>query len=162
MNTFVENRVVSSLAMAGAMGMLAFGGWLRGVVAPQMSAPAALSRGDQERLEHSVSASLFGELRGGLADYLWMKADRLLHNGVEMRALTVSEKQDGRRFHASVAASEGSAAPGSTKRARPRSSRTVRPTGAGSWATWSVRSSRIWTSATTTTGTSARRPPSSA
>jgi hypothetical protein len=33
-----------------------------------------------------------------MADYLWLKADRLMHNGVEMRSLTQSEQNDGRRW----------------------------------------------------------------
>jgi hypothetical protein len=69
------------------------GAQLSRVMAPQMQAPAAMSWEDQERVEHSAAASLFGELRGGVADYLWMKADRLVHNGVEIRALTDNEKR---------------------------------------------------------------------
>jgi hypothetical protein len=90
-------------ALVGLSGLLTSGGWLRVAVAPQMQAPVALTRADRERLERTASASLFGELRGGMADYLWMKAERLLHNGVETRALTDAEKQDARRWHSQEA-----------------------------------------------------------
>jgi hypothetical protein len=53
-----------------------------------------------------ASGSLFGELRGGLADYLWLKADRILHDGVDMRGLTRAEQRNDRRWRASHAAGE--------------------------------------------------------
>src|SRR5947209_18859783 len=84
----LATRAGSLLLVAG---LLALGGWVRQTVTPQMDAPQSLGSEDQERLEHVASASLLGELRGSFADYLWMKADRLIHNGVEMRALTASE-----------------------------------------------------------------------
>jgi hypothetical protein len=56
-----------------------------------------MGRGERERVARAPSASLFGELRGGFADYLWMKADRLFHNGVELRSLTNAEERDARR-----------------------------------------------------------------
>jgi hypothetical protein len=71
-----------------------------------MRAPQSLTRADQDRLEKTASASLFGELRGGMADYLWLKADRVLHNGVEMRAMTTGERAGGRRARASHAHGE--------------------------------------------------------
>jgi tetratricopeptide (TPR) repeat protein len=93
-------------AAVGVIGVLTLGAWARGTASPYLQAPQALSRADQERLDHVASASLFGELRGGLADYLWMKADRVLHNGVETRALTRAEERSGRRWRASSAAGE--------------------------------------------------------
>lgn len=107
MNTRVlEYRVGVAAVVAG---LLSLGGWVRSNVAPQLGAPQALTRADQEKLEHTASASLFGELRGGLADYLWLKADRLVHNGVEMRALTSSEQHEGRRWRSSEAHGEKTA-----------------------------------------------------
>jgi tetratricopeptide (TPR) repeat protein len=93
-------------AAAGAISLLTLGAWSRGTAAPYLAAPQSLSRADQEKLEHAASASLFGELRGGLADYLWLKADRVLHNGVETRALTPAEQRGGRRWRASSAPDE--------------------------------------------------------
>jgi hypothetical protein len=90
-------------AVVLAAGLMTLGGWLRAGVAPHMEAPQALSDVDQEHLEQAAPASLFGELRGSLADYLWMKADRLVHNGVEMRALTLSERRRTDRWRASQA-----------------------------------------------------------
>lgn len=79
-------------------GLLGLAGAIRQCVGPALRAPQALTRADRERMEQSASASLFGELRGGMADYLWIKAERLLHNGVEMRALTTREQGDKRRW----------------------------------------------------------------
>jgi hypothetical protein len=92
------------LGVALAVGaLLAAGGWVRGAVQPEVEATHAFSLEDQERLEHSASASLLGEVRGGVADYLWMKADRLVHNGVEMRALTATELRGQNRWRSSEA-----------------------------------------------------------
>jgi hypothetical protein len=95
---------------AGALlllaGLLVAGGQLREVLAPQMEAPPALGSEDQERLEHVASASLLGELRGSFGDYLWLKADRLIHNGVDMRALTPSELRHQTRWRSSNAAGQ--------------------------------------------------------
>jgi tetratricopeptide (TPR) repeat protein len=96
-----------SLQRAGAAllaaGLVLTGGWLRAAVTPQMDAPQALSDIDQEHLETAAPASLFGEVRGSVADYLWMKADRIIHNGVEMRALTLSERRQRERWRSSQA-----------------------------------------------------------
>ncbi len=93
-------------AAAAVAGLVALGGEIRQAVTPDMEAPMALSLGEQERLDHAPSASLLGELRGGFADYLWLKADHLVHNGVEMRALTVAEERDQHRWHASEASGQ--------------------------------------------------------
>jgi hypothetical protein len=96
----------SLAAAAGAVCLLAMGVWARSVAAPHLTAPSALGHADQDRLDQSASGSLFGELRGGLADYLWLKADRILHNGVDMRGLTRAEQHDSRHWRASNAAGE--------------------------------------------------------
>lgn len=99
----VMNRIT---AVAGAVCLLAAGGWLRGVVTPAVEVSQAPGWSDMARIDESASASLLGELRGGFADYLWMKADRLVHNGVELRALTEAEKRDARRWQATEAAGQ--------------------------------------------------------
>jgi hypothetical protein len=97
-NHFLHGCVGSISAAVGICGLLVLGGVLRGAVGPVMGGPVALTRGDRERMEASASASLFGEIRGGLSDYLWIKAERVLHNGVEMRALTAREQKNPRRW----------------------------------------------------------------
>jgi len=92
---FAPTRTVAAVAVSF---ILIGGGAIRSTVEPLVRGPEALSLADRRQVERSASASLFGELRGGLADYLWLKADRLLHNGVEMRAVTPSEEKDGRRW----------------------------------------------------------------
>jgi tetratricopeptide (TPR) repeat protein len=102
----MKNWQYSSCLLPVTLCLLAAGGGLRQAVEPQMGAPPALSWEDRERLEESATASLFGELRGGIADFLWLKADRLVHNGVETRALTNTEKRSHERHHASEAHGE--------------------------------------------------------
>ncbi|MBC7807803.1 MAG: hypothetical protein H7145_16845 [Akkermansiaceae bacterium] len=53
---------------------------------------AGMSPQMQERLEESASTSLFGQFRSSAADFLWLKVDKYLHNGVELRGLTEQEK----------------------------------------------------------------------
>jgi hypothetical protein len=102
-----QDAALASTIALGICGLLVLGGAVRQRVEPAMRGPQALTRADRERMEHTASASLFGELRGGLADYLWIKADRLLHNGVEMRALTDGEQQDPRRWRVEHVHDEG-------------------------------------------------------
>jgi hypothetical protein len=101
MNNLAVTRKAGALVLAG--GLVILGGWLHATVAPQMDAPQALSDVDQEHLETAAPASLFGEMRGSVADYLWMKADRIIHSGVEMRALTLSERRRSERWRSSQA-----------------------------------------------------------
>jgi tetratricopeptide (TPR) repeat protein len=102
----IAHSFQKTAAVVGAVGMLAAGGWLRCIVMPEMELTQGPGWSDLEPLEESASASLLGELRGSFADYLWMKADRLVHNGVELRALTTSEKGDSRRWQANEAAGQ--------------------------------------------------------
>jgi hypothetical protein len=91
-------------ALAGVGCLLFAGGWLREAATPTLEASQAPGWSDLDQVDESASASLLGELRGGFADYLWMKADRLVHNGVELRALTHAERRDARRWQATQAA----------------------------------------------------------
>jgi tetratricopeptide (TPR) repeat protein len=76
-------------------GVLAAGGALSRQIQPQIDAKVGMTQAQQERIEKLASASLFGQFRSSMADFLWMKADRYLHNGVEFRGMTDSEKQTG-------------------------------------------------------------------
>ncbi len=53
---------------------------------------AGMSPRMQENLEQSATASLFGQFRSSMADFLWLKVDKYLHNGVDLRGLTADEK----------------------------------------------------------------------
>lgn len=52
---------------------------------------AGLSPKMQERMDKSATASLFGQFRSSMADFLWLKVDKYMHNGVELRGLTAQE-----------------------------------------------------------------------
>jgi tetratricopeptide (TPR) repeat protein len=93
-------------ALAGIGCLLAAGAWVRQAVTPTLGSTPSPRMADLDSLEHSPSASLLGEVRGGFADYLWMKAERLVHSGVETRAMTAAEQQDEKRWHNSVAPGE--------------------------------------------------------
>ncbi len=69
-------------------------GKLAQFVAPQLKAPAGLTLHQQEELEESAVASVFGEFRSSVADFLWLEADRYLHAGVATRGQLETEKQD--------------------------------------------------------------------
>jgi hypothetical protein len=47
----------------------------------------------QERVDKSATASLFGQFRSSVADFLWLKVDKYMHNGVELRGLTEMEEK---------------------------------------------------------------------
>ena len=51
-----------------------------------------LSAATRERLDKSAAVSLFGQFRSSVADFLYLKVDKYLHNGVDLRGLTSSEK----------------------------------------------------------------------
>jgi hypothetical protein len=60
---------------------------------PDLGAPVAMSRSQQEKLEQVASASLFGQFRSNISDFLWLKVDKYLHNGIDLRGLTKEEKE---------------------------------------------------------------------
>ena len=60
---------------------------------PDLAAPTAMSTSQQEKLEQVASASLFGQFRSSMSDFLWLKVDKYLHRGVDMRGLTKEEKE---------------------------------------------------------------------
>ena len=73
---------------------LILAGKLSQVVQPQLKAPVGLTLHQQEELEESAVASVFGEFRASLADFLWLEADRYLHFGVGTRGRLETEKKD--------------------------------------------------------------------
>lgn len=76
------------------LGFMALARGIGSSVAPQLKAPAGLSQHQQEELEESAVASLFGEFRTSMADFLWLEADRYLHGGVTTRGMLASEQKD--------------------------------------------------------------------
>ena len=87
MLTILASAAVLTLAMAG-MGTLA----LR--IEPQVNVTAGLSATAQEKVDKSASASLFGQFRSSMADFLWLKVDKYAHSGVDLRGLTDEEKKN--------------------------------------------------------------------
>jgi hypothetical protein len=73
--------------------VLGMGGMLTERVQPALVDQGGLTITEQERMEKVASASLFGQFRTSLSDYLYLKADRYMHRGVELRGLTAQEKQ---------------------------------------------------------------------
>ncbi|MDX1932557.1 MAG: hypothetical protein SFU56_08135 [Capsulimonadales bacterium] len=73
--------------------LLGAGGVLAQRVQPAVSELNGLTAAQQERLEKVASASLFGQFRTSLSDYLWLKADKYMHRGVDLRGLTDQEKR---------------------------------------------------------------------
>lgn len=78
--------VLLAVALAGS-------GFLALRIEPQVSVSDTLSAGAQEKIEKSASASLFGQFRSSMADFLWLKVDKYTHSGVDLRGLTEKEKQ---------------------------------------------------------------------
>jgi tetratricopeptide (TPR) repeat protein len=88
----LAQNAAAALAIGG---VLATGGALSQQMQPEIDAKVGMTQAQQERMEKMASASLFGQFRSSMADFLWMKADRYLHNGVEFRGMTEKEKQTG-------------------------------------------------------------------
>jgi len=56
-------------------------------------APAGLTAAQQTKLEKVAAASLFGQFRSSMADFLYLKVDKYLHKGVDLRGLTPQEQK---------------------------------------------------------------------
>jgi hypothetical protein len=102
MTTYSINRTRDHNAVAAAsnvlavivlVGALAGSGFLALRIEPQVSVSTGLSASVQENIEKSASASLFGQFRSSMADFLWLKVDKYTHSGVDLRGLTEEEKQ---------------------------------------------------------------------
>ena len=82
------------LIAALTVGALYGGGTLAERIKPEIeTSTVGMSAVQQNRVEQAASASLFGQFRSSMADFLWLKVDRYLHNGVELRGLTPLEKE---------------------------------------------------------------------
>jgi hypothetical protein len=101
-----QEWLLRSGAVAGVALLIGLGHLARAAAAPHLRSPEGHGETGQEKLEENATASLFGEMRGGIADYLWMKADRVLHSGVEMRAMTEKEWRIPNRHQAGHAPGE--------------------------------------------------------
>ncbi|GAB4454088.1 MAG: hypothetical protein OHK0029_08210 [Armatimonadaceae bacterium] len=64
---------------------------------PELAPPAGLTVTQQKKLEEVATASLFGQFRSNLADFLWLKVDKYLHSGVDLRGMTEEERNDALR-----------------------------------------------------------------
>ena len=87
--------------------------------------PVGMSASAQTKLEQVAGASLFGQFRSSMADFLYMKVDKYLHNGVELRGVTEQEKQ--------VNVTEAQTAKGDTGFAQHESETTIVPNAKDDW-----------------------------
>lgn len=79
---------------AGCFAALVLAGLVSTRVEPQLRAPQGMTQLQKEALEESAVASVFGEFRASMADFLWLESERYLHSGVETRGRLESEKND--------------------------------------------------------------------
>jgi hypothetical protein len=88
-----------ALLAAAAAALVVLGMTINGVIAenvdPQLQAPVGMSASEQERVDKAAGASLLGQFRASMADFLWLSVDKYLHNGVNMRGMTDEEKRTG-------------------------------------------------------------------
>jgi hypothetical protein len=87
--------VKGGVALAALLGALVFCNGVAGRVQPQLESTAGMTEAQQEKLEQIASASLFGQFRTSMADFLWLKTDKYLHNGVDLRGTTDLEREAG-------------------------------------------------------------------
>ena len=90
MNTLLASLAGTAAAASALTATGAIGLRVEPIVA---DAPAGMSVSQQERVDKAASASLFGQFRSSMADFLWLKVDKYLHNGVDLRGLTPLEKE---------------------------------------------------------------------
>jgi tetratricopeptide (TPR) repeat protein len=85
--------VKGGLTCAVLLGAILVCNGIAAQVQPALESKAGMSEKQQEKLEQIASASLFGQFRTTMADFLWMKTDKFLHNGIDLRGLTPIEKE---------------------------------------------------------------------
>jgi len=83
--------VVVSFACLAAIGT----GWNSLGLKDQVDPPHAI--GGLDANDTNASASLLGQFRTSTSSWLWLRTDLYLHNGVELRPLTASERQNGQK-----------------------------------------------------------------
>ncbi len=93
-------------AVVAAAGVMTAGGAISGRVRPVVAQTGGLPPAQQGKLEEAASASLLGQFRSSMADFLWLKADKYLHNGVDLRGLTAREGKSHDVARANSAAGE--------------------------------------------------------
>jgi tetratricopeptide (TPR) repeat protein len=80
-----------------AIGLLIIPLGLISGVAIRLVVPVQMQRADmreaQSRYDRHAMASVVGEVRSSLADYLWAKTDEYTHGGVWLRPMTAREKR---------------------------------------------------------------------
>lgn len=86
-------KTPEALLLGSCLAGLGFNAKLAHQLRPDLAAPTALTQGQQEKLEELASASLFGQFRSSMSDFLWLKADKYLHKGIDMRGLTPEERR---------------------------------------------------------------------
>jgi tetratricopeptide (TPR) repeat protein len=87
--------VKSGIVAVAVIGLLTVTNGICAKVQPALESTAGMSQAQQEKLEQVASASLFGQFRTSMADFLWLKTDKYLHNGVDLRGTTDLEKEAG-------------------------------------------------------------------
>jgi tetratricopeptide (TPR) repeat protein len=87
--------IKGGLAAVALISLLTVTNSISAKVQPALESTAGMSQEQQEKLEQIASASLFGQFRTSMADFLWLKTDKYLHNGVDLRGTTELEKEAG-------------------------------------------------------------------
>lgn len=93
-------------AIVAAGGVLGLGGTIAGRVKPAVAEPGTLSLAQRNRVEAAAGATLLGQFRTSMADFLWLKVDKYLHNGVDLRGMTAHERGHAHPGHAAHAPGE--------------------------------------------------------
>jgi hypothetical protein len=82
------------LVWIGCAGLLGLAYPLSGMARPVMeNAPVGLTREQTAALEEKAQASLLGQFRGSMSDFLYLQVEKYVHAGVELRPMTEAEKQ---------------------------------------------------------------------
>lgn len=84
------------LAFVGCIALLAGAYPLSQAARPVVEkAPQGLTHEQSEALEEKAQASLMGQFRGSMSDFLYLQVDKFVHSGVDLRGMTDKEKKKG-------------------------------------------------------------------